>query len=385
MDGRTVNILGIRGLPANHGGFETFVSHLAPYLIDHGWEVVVYCQDPDPRAERRVRGDVWNGIQRVHVPTRTSGSLGTMEFDLRSVVHVLNRPGIDLVLGYNTAVFTALQRLKRRQVVMNMDGIEWKRDKWNAAAKAWFWLNEIVGYGLSSAVIADHPEIERHLSRFYRRDCAVIPYGAEPIVDAPVEDLAPLGLKADDYFVSIARIEPENMILETVEAYSRQRRGRRLVVLGNMDDRIAYHRRVRQAAGPEVVFPGAIYDRTVLRALRSHCRAYIHGHTVGGTNPSLVEAVGAGNAVIAHDNHFNRWTAGTGQLFYATPDVFTAHIETCASDDAKIAAMRRSSRARFEAEFTLPAIHEAYLTLLEEAHARQATAGGVTGARAHRR
>lgn len=366
---RVLNILGTRGIPAGHGGFETFAAHLAPYLVERGWTVVVYCQSAAGAQKPAIRTDVWNGIYRVHVPTRTDGALGTMEFDLRSTLHAMRRPGLDLVLGYNTAVFALLQKARRRTVLMNMDGIEWQRNKWSRPAKAWFWLNERIGYTAADVMIADHPEIARHLNRFGARPCAVIPYGAEEIVDAGAAPLARFGLEPDGYFVSIARIEPENSILELVAGFSRQVRGRRLVVLGSLDPRNAYHRRLLEAAGPEVLFPGAIYDRETLRALRFHCRTYVHGHTVGGTNPSLVEAMGAGNAILAHDNRFNRWTAGDDHLFFRTGDDLADHFHALSEDNGQIARMRTASRRRFREAFTLDAIHAAYADLIEAAWA----------------
>jgi len=145
----------------------------------------------------------------------------------------------------------------------------------------------------------------------------VIPYGADAIEQAPAAPVRALGLDPDGYFISIARIERENSILELVHGFSQRPRGVNLVVLGNLDHRNTYHREVRAAASNEVVFPGAIYQRDNVAALRFHARAYLHGHQVGGTNPSLVEALGAGNAVIAHENRFNKWVAGEEQLYFS--------------------------------------------------------------------
>ncbi|WP_208994265.1 DUF1972 domain-containing protein [Pannonibacter sp. I15F10I1] len=316
---KTLNILGIRGLPAAHGGFETFAAKLAPYLRDRGWTVNVYCQvdDGSAPAVAPYHEDDWEGIHRIHIGVKRGGPVGTIEFDWKCTRDVLKRPGIDLVLGYNTAIFTILQRLKGRRVVMNMDGIEWKRAKWSLPAKAWFFINEIVGAHVCSTPIADHPEIAAHLRRIGCRRSVVIPYGADEVTDGNAELLVPYGLSPNEYFVSIARIEPENSILEIVRAFSKTARGMKLAVLGNMDPNNPYHRAVRKAGSPEVVFLGAIYDKATVEALRVFCRAYLHGHQVGGTNPSLVEALGCGCAVIAHDNRFNRWVAGDGQVFFS--------------------------------------------------------------------
>jgi hypothetical protein len=170
---RHVNIFGIRGIPAAHGGFETFAEHLSLYLVSRGWSVTVYCQADQP-VKNEPREDKWNGVNRVTFGTTRAGSLGTIEFDFKCVRHSLNKPGVDLVLGYNTAVFNILQRLRGRRVLMNMDGIEWKRSKWGVAAKAWFFVNELIGANISNVAIADHPEIAKHVAGRRIKDSPVM-------------------------------------------------------------------------------------------------------------------------------------------------------------------------------------------------------------------
>ena len=162
---KTLNILGTRGVPGQHGGFETFAEHLALYLVEKGWHVRVYCQLKDEERDRSKNGttDIWRGIERIHFAPRRSGPIGTIEFDLKCVLDVTQRDGIDLVLGYNTAVFNIIQRLRGRTVFMNMDGIEWKRAKWPWHGKLWFYINEWAGAFSGNHLIADHPEIKKHL------------------------------------------------------------------------------------------------------------------------------------------------------------------------------------------------------------------------------
>lgn len=350
---KTINILGIRGIPAAHGGFETFASHLAPYLRDRGWRVNVYCQI-EPDAEGNLREDFeddWEGIHRIHLGSRRSGSAGSMIFDWRCIQDVLKRPGIDLVLGYNTAVLSILQRAFGRKVAMNMDGIEWKRAKWSWPIKAWFYFNEFMGANLCSVPIADHPEIAQHLRRHGCMRAVVIPYGADRIDEAPTEPLSTYGLEPGRYLISIARIEPENSTLEIVRAFSAERRGVKLVVLGKFQSGNRYHDAVRAAASDEVVFPGAIYARDTVSALRYHALAYVHGHQVGGTNPSLVEALGAGSAVIAHDNRFNRWVAGDGQFYFSDERTLSSVLSGVIANPAAALGARALAHQRFEERF----------------------------------
>lgn len=360
-----LNILGTRGIPASHGGFETFAGVLAQYLVGQGHSVTVYCQS-EKGQDLQGREDHWNGIQRVHFGSRYGGPLGTMDYDLKATRHVLNQPGADLVLGYNTALFTALQRMRGRMVYMNMDGIEWKRRKWSAPARAWLKANEWLGARLCNQPIADHPEILEHIRKRTGRRCVMIPYGANKVDHghpAHLRDLGP-GLRPDEYFLSVARIEPENSIYEIVEAHKRSGSQRKLVVLGKMYSDNAYHRRLWQMASEHVLFPGPIYDQARLSSLRLFARAYVHGHQVGGTNPSLVEALGAGNAVLAHDNRFNRWTCGKDQHFFGDVRACANALEMLDRDDLAVQRARVAARARFDARFRWDAILEHYRSLM---------------------
>ena len=356
----SVLILGTRGIPAAHGGFETFAEKLALFLQERGWAVGVYCQGEGARTGGRFRSEYWNGIELIHVAVAASGPLGTLEFDHFCVQHAGSRDAVCLVLGYNGAVFLPWLRLKRRKLITNMDGIEWRRPKWPRPVKAWFWVNEWIAAWSSHRLVADHPIIADHLAtRRPRRAIATIPYGGEPLLSAPTAPLAELGLEPGRYFVSIARIEPDNNILTIVEAFSQCRRDARLVVLGNVQRDNAYHRSVLAAASEEVLFPGAIYEAATVQALRFHARAYLHGHTVGGTNPSLVEALWAGSAVIAHDNPYNRGTAGDAQAYFSDATSCAELIHRYLHDDLAWKRARDGARAQAQG-FDWTAILSAY-------------------------
>ena len=358
-----LNILGTRGVPASHGGFETFAERLCLYLAQSGHDVTVYCQlDNDSETGRYE--DEWQGVKRVHIRPKYKGALGTMEFDLRCILDVGKRSGVDLVLGYNTALFCLIQRLSGRKILMNMDGIEWKRAKWPILAKIWFFINELAGANICHVAIADHPEIAQHVKRRSFKDPVVIPYGGDVVRDVAVDPLQKIGLEANNYFVSISRIEPENSILEIVKAFSRIRNGTKLVVLGNLDPHNKYHTMVQEAASENVIFPGAIYEQETVQALRYYCKAYIHGHQVGGTNPSLVEALGARNAVIAHDNKYNRWTAGADQMFFTDETDCEKHMRTlCESSNANSIA-KDKAMLRHQKDFVWDDVLRSYMQLI---------------------
>lgn len=357
-------ILGIRGIPAAHGGFETFAERLALYLVERGWLVTVYCQE---EGEGELWIDVWKGVNRVHIPVSQAGAKGTVLFDWKSTIHALARERKVLTLGYNTALFGVAYRLKGIVNVINMDGIEWQRDKWNTFERFWLYINEWAGCWLGNHLIADHPEIRKHLmSRVSPGKISMIPYGADEVIQADFSLIESYGLKSKAYALVIARPEPENSILEIVTAFSRlPARGHKLVVLGKFTpEDNSYHEAVMAAAGENVIFLGAIYDKSTVRALRFHCGLYIHGHTVGGTNPSLVEALGAGCPVLAHDNRFNRWVAGSGAEFFSTVEECIMKLSDLLCDPQRLASMSEFSRLRFRETFRWEQVLAEYERLL---------------------
>jgi glycosyltransferase involved in cell wall biosynthesis len=361
---KTLRILGTRGVPAAHGGFETFAEQLALHLTQHGWRVVVYCQEDGGGP---VHEDAWQGVERVHIPVRTAGAAGTIVFDWLATRHAARHRDLCLTLGYNTALFCAWLRLKGVPNVINMDGIEWRRQKWGAAAKAWFWLNDWGGCLLGNHLVADNPGIHRHLrTRVGETKITTIPYGADHVTSMPTDALLPLQLEPGRYWTLIARPEPENSVLEIVRAFSRRQRGTKLAVLGRYDvDRNPYHAAVQAAASSEVRFVGAIYDQAIVKALRFHALGYLHGHQVGGTNPSLVEALGAGSPVIAHDNAFNRWVAGPGNLYFSNEGDCASALDRLEDHPEELTAMRRASSERFRSGLTWPQVLATYEALLE--------------------
>ncbi len=358
-----LSILGTRGVPATHGGFETFAEKISIYLISKGWDVTVYCQED---GEGEITESNWEGVHRIHIPINRSGASGTMLFDWKATLHALSQDGLFLTLGYNTAIFNLLQRLKGQTNIINMDGIEWRRDKWGIIAKTWFWLNERAGCWIGNHLVADHPMIKEHLeSRVSSDKITMIPYGGDEVRNADSNLLTPYNIEPDQFSVIIARPEPENSFLEMVKAFSQTQRNHKLVVLGNfMPESNTFHNEVMIAASAEVIFPGAIYEAPVVQALRFHSRLYLHGHRVGGTNPSLVEALGAGCAVIAHDNHFNRWVAGSEAAYFKDESECASLFDKLLGDDAAVSQMKIASQKRFQENFKWEQVLQKYEELL---------------------
>jgi glycosyltransferase involved in cell wall biosynthesis len=360
---KTVRILGTHGVPAAYGGFETAAENVALFLVSRGWRVIIYCQ---VEGKGPLQEDVWNGLERVLIPVDTEGWMGTSKFDLMSIRHAARFNDLCLTFGYNTAIFNVLQRIKGIPNVINMDGIEWSRSRWGFFRQAILYTNERIACFVGNHLIADHPEIEKFLlTRAPSRKLTTITYGADPVSDAPAMAAVSRGLEPGRYMTLICRPIPENSILELVRGFSRKQRGYKLALLGDYTpSEDSYHRLVTDAASDEVTFLGPIYDKAEVEALRFHSAAYLHGHTVGGTNPSLVEAMAAGNPVIAHDNAYNRWVARDAAVYFSTEQAVSDHLDRLLASRTQLEQMHAASLQRYEEEFTWEHVAGQYEQLL---------------------
>jgi glycosyltransferase involved in cell wall biosynthesis len=360
---RTVRILGTHGVPAAYGGFETAAENIARYLVGNGWNVIVYCQTS---GTGEIVEDEWQGIKRVIIPVNLPGWRGTSRFDWISIAHACKFRDICLTFGYNTGIYNLRQRLRGIPNIINMDGIEWSRKRWGLAKQLILYVNERFAALFGNHLIADHPEIATHLrTRASSAKISTITYGADPITDAQVAPLRALDLEPGRYMTLIARPIPENSLAEIIEGFSAVKRGYRLVVLGRLDpEKDEYHRKIMALASTEVTFPGPIYNSDTVKTLRFHGKAYLHGHTVGGTNPSLVEAMAAANPIIAHDNKYNRWVAGNGAVYFTTSEQMADRISQLLSDDSLCRSLKENALRRFRDEFTWERVAAQYEALL---------------------
>jgi len=361
---KKLSILGIRGIPAQHGGFETFAEKLALFLVNKGWSITVYCQDHNVIE---IENEVWNGVNLIKIPSKNKSALDTIIFDYKAMKLAEKKSGVFLTLGYNTAIFCALLKLKNKINIINMDGMEWKRRKYNIIEKLWLYLNERLGVVFSSHIIADNPAIEKRMKKISlnQRSITMIPYGADQPKnninkDEKVKIFKSFGINSYKYALIVARPVEENNIFEIVQVFSKKSRNIKLVVLGNYSNKIPYQKKVLNEAGDDVIFLGAIYDKKILDLLRLNARFYIHGHSVGGTNPALVEAMAARLPVLAHDNPYNRWVAGDDAKYFSNKLALEKNIGLLVSDNKTIKKMSLSSYKRYNEKFNWKLILDKY-------------------------
>lgn len=370
-----VAILGSRGVPSRVGGFETLAERLSLHLAGQGWRVTVSCEEP---GRGPVREEGWRGVRLLRVPMVLPGTAGAFAYDCRATARLLPlRPDVVLNLGYNTGFLNLVYRRRGIPSVVNMDGLEWRREKWSIPVKLWLRLNERLAVRWGDRLVADHPVIATRLAELADpARVATIPYGADPPPPGGAPAAPGFGLEPGRFVLLVARLEPENSALEVVQAFSLRRRGVVLAVVGPFEPgRNGFHRRLRGAAGGEVRFLGGVTDRDALARLRAEARLSVHGHRVGGTNPSLVEALAAGSPVLAHDNPFNRWVAGEAAAYFADRERCAAALDELLDDPPRLGRMVAASRARHAEAFRWEPQLEAYEELLASAACRRTPAG----------
>ncbi|MFK0402227.1 DUF1972 domain-containing protein [Microbacterium sp. NPDC090225] len=339
-----IALIGTRGIPAAYGGFETAVEEVGRRLVERGHRVLVYGRDAG------TAGDVHLGMRRVTLPAVRQKALETLSHTALSTVHAVTKARPDAAFVFNAAnsPFLPLLRARRIPVALHMDGLEWRRSKWGPRGKAYYRAAESFGVRQADAIIADAPGIADYYDHQFGVASELIRYGAPLLDDAPTDGIRELGLEPGGYHLVVARFEPENHVREIVEGYAVSRATKPLVVVGSAPYAAEYTAAIDRiaAADPRIRLLGAVYDQSLLDALYHHASTYLHGHSVGGTNPSLLRAMGAGTAVIAFDVVFNREVLDEQGWFFRTPaDVATA-VDAAESDAEAVAAASAAARRR---------------------------------------
>lgn len=316
-----IALVGTRGVPARYGGFETCVEQVGVRLVRAGHDVVVYCRKSD--ASHATAPKQYEGMRLVHLPALRNKSLETLSHTAVSALH-LARHRVDAAILFNAAnaPFVPVLRARGIPVATNVDGLEWKRSKWQGAGKKYYRLAESLAVRWSDALIADAEGIAEYYRDEFGAETELISYGAPVVAADRPELLAELNLIPRGYHLIVARFEPENHVDVIVDGFRQSAAKLPLVVVGSAPYSNDYTARVHDLADERVRFLGGVWDQDLLDQLYAHSATYLHGHSVGGTNPSLLRAVGAGAATIAFDVNFNREVLReTGRFFRTASDV----------------------------------------------------------------
>lgn len=358
-----IAIIGTKGIPNRYGGFEAFAERLSQGLLPHGFCVEVY-----QPATSVAKLEPYHGVQRigVKVPLFLPSNISRIAYNLQSLRMVRKtEPDVVICCGHSPSLFFPFFSKKiTRRVIVNLDGLEWRRAKWGAIASFVLRLTERLAVRYAGALVADSVAVKNYVTRTYRKQSNFIPYGASDLERKPdLQVLAALGVEQQSFALLIARIEPENNIEMAIKAAINT--DKTLVVVGALNTAYAKKLTKQFARYPRVIFANSIYNYQQLSALRLACKAYVHGHSVGGTNPSLLDAMDSGCFIIAHDNEFNRETLADGGFYFSSVSLLQNHIAKAWTVPESIRADLSSvNKVRIGKNYTWNAVTAKYVNLI---------------------
>ncbi len=375
-----IGVFGARGIPSTYSGYETFLTTLLPELVARGHDVTMYCRRGETDGD-----DVYRGVRRVVLPAIPGKQFSTLSHGLvASICSRFARHDVVLSVNVANAIFCALHRYTGSPIVLNTDGQEWLRGKWGSAAKGFFKGSARISGRCATALISDCVAIQDIYQHDFQATTTVIPYciPATATVRSPGV-LERLGITENEYFVVAARLNPENNVDTIAQAYSTTDLKQPLLVLGaaNYASPVEGNLATIAHRDPRVRVVGHVDGRDEFFELLGSARAYLHGHSVGGINPSLVEAMHAGANIAAFDTQFNRETLQeTGQFFTleSLPNLLNSVI---AEDGAMVQVRRHAAQRRASQTFNVSDVVDAYEELLVAAASAPARRSLAIGTR----
>ena len=308
-----IAILGTRGIPNHYGGYEQFVEYAAPMLVERGHEVYVYNSSLHP-----FKGTSWKGVQLIPKfdPENLIGTVGQFIYDLNCILDSRKRAyDVILQLGYTSNSIWSFLLPKKSVIVTNMDGLEWTRRQYSKSVRRFLKKAEKWAAFSSDFLIADSVGIQNYLKEEYGKSSAYIAYGAQLMKEADENVLNELHLEKYNYDLLISRMEPENNIEMIIQAHLMCHTAKPLIIVGKHTNKFGAYLN-KKYAGNKIKFLGPVFDLHKLNSLRFYSHFYFHGHSAGGTNPSLLEAMASYALIFAHDNIFNKAVLGKDAFYF---------------------------------------------------------------------
>jgi glycosyltransferase involved in cell wall biosynthesis len=362
-----IAMLGTRGIPASYSGFETCVEQLGARLVERGHRVSVYCRT----HHITYLGDTYKGMRLIKIPTIANKYLDTIVHTFLSSLHVLSQ-GYDVGLYFisGNSPMSWIPRLVGTKTVINVDGLDWKREKWPALAKKYIQLAEFLATVLPNAIITDSHVVQDYYRTRYKKESTYIPYGSEIEELLPGETLAKLSLAPKKYLLFVGRLVPENCVHHLIEAFKRIDTSLKCVIVGGAyyaDDYIAWLKEIAQD-DPRILFPGYIFGDGY-HELGSNAYLFVETSSVGGTHPALIEAMAFGNCVVVNDTPENLETIGDAGFVYEGKmgwESLLKVLKELVSDRALVDEYGRRARERVHQCYTWEAVTDAYERLFFE-------------------
>src|SRR5882672_710900 len=355
-----IAILGTRGIPANYGGFETFAEQLGTRLAARGHEITVYGRKHYATSSATTH----NGVNLVVLPTVRHKYFDTVIHTLLSVLHATPRR-YDAILIFNASnnFLSFIPRLFGTPTLVNVDGLERKRKKWNWVGRQYYLISEWLSTFLPTAIVTDARVIQDYYATRYKKESEMIAYGAEAVRRAGPEKLLKFGLEPNRYALYVSRLEPENNAHLVIEAYSRVKADMPLVIVGGAPYADDYIARLKSAKDPRVRFLGFVFGEDY-QALQQNAYCYIHATEVGGAHPALIEAMGAGNCALTLATPENMEVIGDAGIVYKSAEELTVYLQRVIDDPTIISEYRHRAMTRVRERYNWEQITDQYEELL---------------------
>lgn len=322
---KRIAIIGTVGIPAKYGGFETLVEYLTRN-ISETYEITVYCSS----KAYQERLTEYNGCRLEYVNMRANGIQSTV-YDIISLIKCTRKADTILILGVSGCIILPLYRLfTKKRLIINIDGLEWKRAKWGKFAKWFLKFSERLAVQYGTEIVSDNKVIQNYVKEEYGKESTLIAYGADHVQSLTLSKitLEKFPFLSAPYALKVCRIEPENNIDMVLEAFE-QIPDKTIVMIGNWDkSEYGIKLKSKFSNTQNIYLLDPIYDQTILNEIRSNCDFYVHGHSAGGTNPSLVEAMSLGLPILAYGVDYNRETTENNALYYMNVDDMITIMKT---------------------------------------------------------
>lgn len=362
---KKIAILGTRGVPANYGGFETFTEELGKRLVAKGYEVTVYCREGNSDHNE----PTYKGMKLVTLPTIRHKYFETIAHTFYSTLHVI---GTDAQLVYYcnaiNSIYMILPRLFGKKVIINVDGLEWKRAKWSRIGKFAYQISEWIATIFAHRIISDSKRISLYYKKKFHKDTILISYGATGRrVDGGEAVLKQYRLTSRHYLLYVSRLEPENNAHVFIEAYEKVKTDMPLVIVGYAPYGAPYIDKLRATKDARILFLGPVYGESY-HALLNNAYLYLHGNQVGGTNPALLEAMSVGNCVVAHGVGFNREVIGSAGVWYkpGRVDNLVEKLEYLLANPNFVESVRPQAIARMREKYDWDKVADQYDHFIKE-------------------
>jgi glycosyltransferase involved in cell wall biosynthesis len=369
-----IGMLGLYGMPMaklHFTGFETGLGEIAPRLVEAGHEIVMYCRRGSYPDAMRLPS--YEGVQLVYVPSPGGKNFSGLISTFFAVLHALAFGRYDIVFFVNVGMghHAAVCRLLGRKVVMNVDGLDWTRAKWGPVARWYFFSAARSAVRFCTELVTDAEAMRAFYLERFRKDTTMIAYGAYIETSQKPELIAPFGIEPEGYYLIASRLIPENHADLIARAFLASGSSKKLLIAGGANYDSPFHRDLRALAGDRIILAGHIDDQEVIKELHCNCFVYVHGHSVGGTNPSLLKAMGYGNCILALDTVFNREVLEEGGVFFPRDEaVIAKEMRALEVDPRRVAELRQMGPERIRKNYTWEKIARQYDELFQEVYAR---------------